>query len=781
MGESACLMQTFSQVSDTSHETSEGNPIHALAESVSFGRFLSESLDWEKWSSFSHNRYLEDVEKYSRPGSVAQKKAYFEAHYKKIAAKKAAALLEQENESASNTSQPETQDVAQNDAALVSHLTESDGHEAVDEPQQPPAPSMEEGFITDTSRCNSNVEMDHLETNKVEVEDPVIEDQGLEKNSLVFESLNQLADDENHGILTEVEPSGTTYMDQTHAEENVAASQETMTSATKAKPLVSSSKPSAYSRESTLSSSPAKSTSIRSRKGNIATPNSKKSARDSVLKKCSTPKSLHMSINFAANQETLALATKTKPAVTLSKPSAYSRVSRLQSPTSKSTTPVHCRKENNPTPNSKMSERDPGNKKCSTSMSLHMSINFAANQETLASATKTKPAVSLSKPSAYSRVSGLQSPTSKSTTPVHCEKENNPTPNSKISERDPGNKKCSMPKALHMSINFAVNQETLASATKTKPVVSSSKPSLSSRASKLPSLPGKSTTPVHSRKENSATPNNKKSAGGLVTKKCSAPKSLHMSIGFTPSGTGETNKTSSVWQKIADSRRSGSLSTSKHCPTPLRTPTTASVNGLPKNPSISPQSEKRSTRSELDLTAFGSSKEGAKWQSLSIDHSKSLNACGGITRTATLSSPFSFRTDERAAKRKEKLENKYNAEGAQNEQLQMKSKEKAESELKKLHQSLGFKAKPMPDYYRETESGKNQKQISLTHLRPPKLGRKPSSNAVQDRSSLPPRRPAVKNDNSKIVIEKNNQIPTHSITAPPNEGAHDNSSPNIQD
>ncbi|XP_042495970.1 protein WVD2-like 7 isoform X2 [Macadamia integrifolia] len=675
----------------------QGKHMRALSESVSFGRFLSESLAWEKWSSFSHNRYLEDVEKYSRPGSVAQKKAYFEAHYKKIAAKKAAALLEQEKESACNTLQPETQDEAHKNAALVSHLAESDGHEAVDESRQTTVPSMEEGFITDASRCNSNVEMDHMETNKVKVAAPAIENQVLEKISLVVEPSNKLADVGNHGILTEVEPSGTTHMDQTHTEENVAAVQKNLTSATKAKPLMSYSKPSAYSRESRLSPSPAKSTSIHSRKENIATPNNRKSARDSVQKKCSTPKS------------------------------------------------------------------------------LHISINFSANHETLASATKTKPAFSSSKPPAYSRLSGLQSPTAKSTTPVHSREENNPTPNSKESARDPGNKKYSMPKSLHMSINFAANQETLPSATKTKPAVSSSKPSLYSRASRLPSSPRKSTTPLHSRKENCASPNNKKSACDLVNEKCSTPKSLHLSINFTPSGAGEPKKTSSVRQKtvesrrsgslstsgavktnkisvrqrIAESRRSESLSTSRHFPIPLRTPTMESMNGLPKNPSVTPQSEKRSTRKELDLTAFGSSKERSKWQSLSMVHSKSLSACGGITRSPTLSSPFSFRTDERAAKRKEKLENKYNAEEAQNVQLQMKSKEKAESELKKLQQSLGFKAKPMPDFYRETESGKNQiKKISLTHLRPPKLGRKPISNAVQDQSSLPPRRPAVKNDNT---------------------------------
>lgn len=53
----------------------------ALGESVSFGRFLSEPLDWGKWSAFHHNRYLDEAAGQSRPGSVARKKAFFEDRY----------------------------------------------------------------------------------------------------------------------------------------------------------------------------------------------------------------------------------------------------------------------------------------------------------------------------------------------------------------------------------------------------------------------------------------------------------------------------------------------------------------------------------------------------------------------------------------------------------------------------------------------------------------------------------------------------------------------------
>ncbi|KAL6192457.1 PREDICTED: proteoglycan 4-like [Fragaria vesca subsp. vesca] len=76
--------------------TDSSNP--SLEVSVSFGRFENDSLSWEKWSAFSPNKYLEEVEKCATPGSVAQKKAYFEAHYKRIAARKAEELLEQEKQ-----------------------------------------------------------------------------------------------------------------------------------------------------------------------------------------------------------------------------------------------------------------------------------------------------------------------------------------------------------------------------------------------------------------------------------------------------------------------------------------------------------------------------------------------------------------------------------------------------------------------------------------------------------------------------------------------------------
>lgn len=56
--------------------------------SISFGRYTADTLAWEKYSVFSHNRCQEELEKFKAPGLVAQKKAYFEEYYKKIRAMK---------------------------------------------------------------------------------------------------------------------------------------------------------------------------------------------------------------------------------------------------------------------------------------------------------------------------------------------------------------------------------------------------------------------------------------------------------------------------------------------------------------------------------------------------------------------------------------------------------------------------------------------------------------------------------------------------------------------
>lgn len=145
MGESACLVHSFSYSASISHETHEDNPLHALSQSISFGRFMTESLEWGKWSSFSHKKYVEEAEKFSRPGSVAQKKAFFEAHYKRIAeAKKAAAA-------AANGLPEHT-----GNAAVLPNASESDPVHK----QEVKEHTGETGLITGSDGSGLNVEKD---------------------------------------------------------------------------------------------------------------------------------------------------------------------------------------------------------------------------------------------------------------------------------------------------------------------------------------------------------------------------------------------------------------------------------------------------------------------------------------------------------------------------------------------------------------------------------------------------------------------------------------------
>ncbi|KAB2041877.1 hypothetical protein ES319_D02G178200v1 [Gossypium barbadense] len=287
MEESACLVRSFSNPADIFRQVKEGNPIRALTESISFGRFMSEPLAWEKWSTFSHNRYLEEVEKFSKPGSVAQKKAFFEAHYKRRAAMRAAALLEQANVVTNDASQMGTINAASVDPLSNTDLANSDASLSADQPEK----NVSDAEIINTAGVdagNLSVVRENIDITDAEQGLAVMEE---DVNMGKCDQVENSEAFENGDILSKI-------MATPKILPKDCADPKNSTSSSKKKRTNSSSKSSVPSRTSKLPLHPSKRMASAQAKSDA---NVAKSAGNSNDKKKTIPNSLHMSINVASS------------------------------------------------------------------------------------------------------------------------------------------------------------------------------------------------------------------------------------------------------------------------------------------------------------------------------------------------------------------------------------------------------------------------------------------------------------------------------------------------
>ncbi|KAI3501014.1 hypothetical protein L1887_36844 [Cichorium endivia] len=308
MGESTCLMHSLPEPNN------HGNHVHVLGDSVSFGRFTSESLAWEKWSTFSHKRYVEEAKSYAQPGSVAQKKAFFEAHYKKVAAQKAAAaaaaLLEQEKDA--NATSPKSHD---------SPSTISNSH-ASQHKLQPESLNLEKIVNEEQQMVTQKI------ANVVELgTEKIVAAASIKKK----DSLNKIENLEDHVSVSE--DSRTSQMDRPLLKSKLNTDQEVLQPRNRRKPATPSFKSTSVNKkQARIPPSPSKYVAfMHPRKENIKN----STTMETVDKKRIAPRSLYTLMNSGSVKESCKLNSNGVQKLESKKPvpSAHSTPKRYPTPT----------------------------------------------------------------------------------------------------------------------------------------------------------------------------------------------------------------------------------------------------------------------------------------------------------------------------------------------------------------------------------------------------------------------------------------------------------------